>query len=71
MPAKKKILLVDDERAILRVLSIKLKVCGYEVITALKGQEALELVQSAKPDIMLGSDVNSGHESLHPATSPA
>jgi len=53
MPAKKKILLVDDELAILRVLSIKLRVCGYEVITALKGQEALELVQSAKPDIML------------------
>ena len=50
---KKKILIVDDERAILKVLSIKLKISGYEVTTALSGEEALELVNSAKPDIML------------------
>jgi DNA-binding response OmpR family regulator len=50
---KKKILIVDDERAILKVLSIKLKISGYDVTTALSGEEALELVNSAKPDIML------------------
>ncbi len=50
---KKKVLVVDDERAILKVLSIKLRVSGYDVVTALNGKEALDLVRSAKPDIML------------------
>lgn len=53
MPTKKKILIVDDERAILKVLSIKLRVSGYDVITALGGQEAFDLIDSASPDIML------------------
>ncbi len=51
--AKKIVLIVDDERAILKVLSIKLRISGYDVITALNGEEALELVASAKPDLML------------------
>ncbi len=50
---KKKILLVDDERGILKVLSIKLRVSGYDVVTAGGGQEALELIDSAKPDLMV------------------
>jgi DNA-binding response OmpR family regulator len=49
----KKILIVDDEPLILKVLGIKLRVAGYDVITALNGQQALELVDSARPDIML------------------
>jgi len=53
MVVRKRVLLVDDEQAILKVFSIQLRVSGYEVITALSGQEALELVDSAKPDIML------------------
>lgn len=53
VPSKKKILLVDDEQSILKILRIKLKVSGYEVITASDGKEALELCESVKPDIML------------------
>ncbi len=53
MPTKKKILLVDDERAILKILGIKLRISGYEVIAAGGGQEALELIDSASPDVML------------------
>ncbi len=53
MPVKKKILLVDDEQAILRVLSIKLKISGYDVVTASGGQEALDKVDSENPDLML------------------
>ncbi|MBI4187671.1 MAG: response regulator [Chloroflexi bacterium] len=53
MPTKKKILLVDDERGILKVLSIKLRVSGYDVVTAADGQEALKMVDSASPDLML------------------
>jgi len=51
--AKKKVLIVDDERAILTVLGIKLKVSGYDVVTASSGEEALALVRSARPDLML------------------
>jgi DNA-binding response OmpR family regulator len=50
---RKKILLVDDERAIRKVLSIKLKISGYDVVAASSGREALELIESACPDIML------------------
>ncbi len=53
MKTKKKVLLVDDEKAILKVLSIKLRVSGYDVVTAAGGQEALELIDSASPDVML------------------
>jgi len=49
----KTILLVDDERAILKLLSIKFKVTGFNVLTAFDGEEALEIFQSAAPDVML------------------
>jgi CheY-like chemotaxis protein len=50
---KKKVLFVDDERTILKVFSIKLKISGYEVITAFDGYEALNLVTTESPDIIL------------------
>jgi two-component system OmpR family response regulator len=50
---KKKVLLVDDEPAILKILGIKLRVSGFEVVTAINGQEALTLIDSARPDIVL------------------
>ena len=53
MKAKKKILLVDDERAILKVIGIKLRISGYDVVAASGGQEALDLVKAESPDIML------------------
>jgi two-component system KDP operon response regulator KdpE len=53
MKAKTKILLVDDERAILRVIGVKLKISGYDVVTASSGQEALNLVKAESADIML------------------
>jgi two-component system KDP operon response regulator KdpE len=53
MKDKKKILLVDDERAILKVIGIKLRISGYEVVTASSGQEALDLAGTEFPDLML------------------
>jgi two-component system KDP operon response regulator KdpE len=50
---KGKIMLVDDEPSILKVLSIKLRVSGYQVISALNGDEALKLIKSEKPDVVL------------------
>jgi DNA-binding response OmpR family regulator len=53
MKSKKKVLLVDDERAILKIISIKLRISGYDVITASNGQEALDLVKKDSLDLML------------------
>jgi DNA-binding response OmpR family regulator len=51
--AKKRVLIVDDERAILTVLGIKQRVSGYDVVTASNGEEELDLIKSTRPDIVL------------------
>ncbi len=52
--AKKQcVLVVDDQPKVLRFVEIDLKVRGFEVITTTSGSEALELVRSARPDVML------------------
>ncbi len=50
---KKCILVVDDESAIQRFICISLRASGYEVITANNGNEALEMVDVKKPDLVL------------------
>lgn len=49
----KKILVADDEAHILHVVSMKLKNAGFEVLTAVDGEEALELCKSEKPDLVI------------------
>jgi two-component system alkaline phosphatase synthesis response regulator PhoP/two-component system response regulator VicR len=49
----KKILAVDDERHIVRLVQINLQKEGYEVVTAGNGREALEKVASEKPDLIV------------------
>ena len=48
-----KILLIDDEPDIVRVLGISLKADGYEVIPALSGAEGLEAFAREKPQIVI------------------
>ena len=43
----------DDESHILHVVSLKLKNAGYRVLTARDGQEALEMAQQEKPDLLI------------------
>jgi DNA-binding response OmpR family regulator len=47
------VLVVDDHPKVLRFIEIDLKLRGFEVISTTSGQKAIELVQSAEPDIML------------------
>ncbi|OGF98139.1 MAG: hypothetical protein A2Z06_05160 [Candidatus Glassbacteria bacterium RBG_16_58_8] len=49
----KKILVVDDEPNIVRMLESRLKASGYEVITASNGLEALNTARSEKPDLII------------------
>ena len=49
----KKILVVDDEEDLLKLTAFRLKKSGYEVLTAVNGQEALDLIQNDRPDLIL------------------
>jgi len=52
----KRVLVVEDEADIRRLVSIKLKGAGYEVSTANDGEEGLAAAVSEKPDLLV-SDV--------------
>lgn len=54
---KKKILAVDDEPNILMSIEFILEMEGYEVHTARDGEEALEVAERARPDLIL-LDIN-------------
>ena len=47
------ILLVDDEPAILKIVGKRLELEGYEVATALNGEEALQKVESRPPNLII------------------
>ena len=49
----KKILAVDDEKHILRLVQINLEKAGYEVVTGTNGREAVEKVRSEKPELVV------------------
>lgn len=49
----KKILVVDDEEAIVEFVDINLHRAGYEVVKAYNGQEALDRLHSESPDLMV------------------
>ncbi len=49
----KKILAVDDEPDILKVVTFRLRKAGYEIITAEDGQKALDLIKAQKPGLVL------------------
>jgi DNA-binding response OmpR family regulator len=48
-----KILIVDDERDSTFALEKTLSMKGYSVLTAEKGQTAIQIAQSEKPDLIL------------------
>lgn len=48
-----KILVVDDDPAILRIVSLVLEKTGYEVSTAISGEEAYQLAFIFQPDLII------------------
>ena len=50
---KRRILLVDDEPAILKVVGRRLELAGYEVVTASDGEEGLSKAQASRPDAII------------------
>ncbi len=51
--AKGKILVVDDEIYIVHILDFSLGMEGYQVITALDGEQGLEKAQTERPDLIV------------------
>ncbi|MEM8603299.1 MAG: response regulator [Cyanobacteria bacterium P01_H01_bin.121] len=48
-----KILVVDDEAAVRRILDMRLSMAGFKVVTAIDGEEALEVFQREAPDLVV------------------
>jgi PleD family two-component response regulator len=49
----RRVLVVDDEEHIRRILKFQLEKHGYDVVTAANGEEALKLVRRSLPDLIL------------------
>jgi two-component system alkaline phosphatase synthesis response regulator PhoP/two-component system response regulator VicR len=52
MPGKK-VMAVDDERHIVRLIQVNLERSGYQVVTAFDGPDALKKVETDRPDLIV------------------
>ncbi len=50
---KKKVLIVDDERDIVKALMIRLRSRGYEVVVAYDGAQGIFMAHKESPDLIL------------------
>ena len=53
MKNKPTILLVDDEQKVLDLITFRLQLLGYRVITAKSGEEGLSLAEAQHPDLII------------------
>ncbi|MBI3011064.1 MAG: response regulator [Candidatus Omnitrophica bacterium] len=53
MAEKPRILLVDDEPSIVKMVGKRLEVEGFEVLVAMDGQEGLTKAQTDQPDLII------------------
>jgi DNA-binding response OmpR family regulator len=51
--AGRRVLVVDDEPYILKILSFKLRLTGFDPVEASGGEEALHVARAAPPDLVL------------------
>ncbi len=49
----RRVLIIEDEKAMAEILAICLKREGYEIYIAYDGEEGLEKIRSQKPDLVL------------------
>jgi DNA-binding response OmpR family regulator len=55
-----KILIVDDEPDVIRIIELNLKQAGYDVITAQDGETALQQAAAEQPDLILMDQIMTG-----------
>ena len=56
MPGTPKVLVVDDDPVIIRLLEVNFEMEGFEVVTAVDGMDGVEKCRAEQPDIVV-SDV--------------
>ena len=49
----KKILIIDDETDVMKMVVYRLKARGYEIITAVNGKDGIDAAKKSKPDLIL------------------
>lgn len=47
------ILYIEDERSVLELVRTALKLAGYEILSAMSGEEGLAIMRIHKPDLLL------------------
>ncbi|WP_025321836.1 sigma 54-interacting transcriptional regulator [Deferrisoma camini] len=52
-PVSEQILVVDDDKDLLRLLSLRLRSAGFRVVTAESGEQALAVLATAQPDLVI------------------
>jgi len=50
---KKRILVVDDEKGLVRIIRLNLEQDGFEVVEANNGTQAIDKLRTALPDLVL------------------
>ena len=53
MGIQRRILVVDDEPVVVKTLSKAIRRQGFDVVSAVDGEEALEKIRSTKPDLVI------------------
>ena len=51
--AKKRLLVVDDDADLLKMLQLRIASAGYEFMSALNGSEMLRLMKMKRPDLVI------------------
>ena len=57
MQNTKKVLIIDDEAHIRRVIAVKLRNRGYQVMEAVNGEEGLHMIKTEEPNVVI-TDIN-------------
>jgi two-component system, OmpR family, alkaline phosphatase synthesis response regulator PhoP len=53
VPNPRRVLVVDDQPHVRRIVSAKLQKAGYEVLVAEDGEEALAMAREQRPDVLV------------------
>jgi len=53
MITKRRVLLVDDELSIIKMIGKRLEVEGFEVLIAMDGEQALQMARTEHPDVIV------------------
>jgi two-component system response regulator ResD len=64
MNEKQRILLVDDDQDLVRVLNRTLKLEGFDTVIVADGDSALNLMDPLKPDMVILDEIRPGDDNL-------